>query len=373
MDAAMGLTLYQWNDEGEWIHDVQQDVEEIGLRGWRLADKIRSGINQFGREDKLKISELYDALEDHIRPKIKRQTLHNLAYISGRFPPGRRNESLSVSHHVALLGVDEERTDYLLSEAEANGMSVAKLRGLAHVNGFTTFESSEMREVESAEEINDLGGYWVSPNGERIDSIEKVLSSEGFYYIPPQETDEEPPFANEGYYQESDRADRPHVAHNSGNNEWYTPQNYIEAARQVLGVIDLDPASSHKANEVVQASTYYTIEDDGLTYSWFGRVWMNPPYADKLIEQFTDKLANHYTAGDVDEAIVLVNNATETAWFEDLVSVASAVVFPRRRVRFLRPDGTMGDPLQGQAIIYMGNKPQQFKSAYQSFGWSASL
>lgn len=161
---------------------------------------------------------------------------------------------------------------------------------------------------------------------------------------------------------------RPHVANNSGNNEWYTPKEYIEAARRVLGEIDLDPASSDEANTVVQALNYYTIEDDGLAQAWRGRVWMNPPYASDLIGKFTERLAHHYQHRDVEAAIVLVNNATETRWFQSLAEHATAICFPLKRVTFWSPNGSTGAPLQGQAILYLGSHTNDFIEQFWDFG-----
>lgn len=84
---------------------------------------------------------------------------------------------------------------------------------------------------------------------------------------------------------------RPFVANNSGNNEWYTPAAYIEAARAVMGRIDLDPASSEIANRTVGAKTYFTAESDGLNQSWseHNTIWMNPPYSSNLVGKFAKK------------------------------------------------------------------------------------
>lgn len=161
---------------------------------------------------------------------------------------------------------------------------------------------------------------------------------------------------------------RAHVANNSGNNEWYTPPAFIEAARDVMGGIDLDPATSEIANRNVQAETFYTADDDGLSKDWPAcRIWMNPPYAQPLIGQFCAKMAEAVKAGA--ECIVLVNNGTETAWFQTLADVSAAVCFPKSRVRFIDPDGNpSGAPLQGQAVIYCGPNRSRFSKRFGEFG-----
>lgn len=67
----------------------------------------------------------------------------------------------------------------------------------------------------------------------------------------------------------------------SESNEWYTPLKYIEAARAVMGGIDLDPASNESAQQWIKAKQFYIKDDDGLHKPWYGRLWLNPPYGRK--------------------------------------------------------------------------------------------
>ena len=161
---------------------------------------------------------------------------------------------------------------------------------------------------------------------------------------------------------------RPHVAHNSGNNEWYTPAEYIEAARAVMGGIDTDPASCEQANRTVRAGTFYTAEQDGLAREWTGRVWLNPPYSQPLCDRFCKAVADRYDAGRIEQAVVLVNNATDTAYFQRMLDSASAVCFPKGRIKFPDPDGKPGSPLQGQAVLYLGPNVSAFTDQFHRFG-----
>ena len=160
-----------------------------------------------------------------------------------------------------------------------------------------------------------------------------------------------------------------HVGQNSGENEWYTPIEYITAALNTMGSIDLDPATSRVANEVVGAAKIFTAEMNGLAHEWAGNVWMNPPYAQPLIGQFAAKLVS---SPNVSQFCVLVNNATETKWFQAIANASSAICFPSGRVKFWHPDRKSA-PLQGQAVLYGGTNASRFIKEHSDFGFCVKV
>lgn len=70
---------------------------------------------------------------------------------------------------------------------------------------------------------------------------------------------------------------------------------------------------------------------------------------------------------------MLVNNATETEWFNKIVGIAKAVCFPKSRVKFYMPDGKTGSPLQGQAVLYIGDNSKRFTNVFQNLGWCCEI
>lgn len=155
-------------------------------------------------------------------------------------------------------------------------------------------------------------------------------------------------------------------------NEWYTPKKYIDAAREVLGEIDLDPASCEWANEMIRAKKFYTKEQNGLMYHWYGRIWLNPPYGKTEIggashlEAFTRYLVNQYKSGNVTEAILLIPLNLATSWFTLLTEYV--IYAPHYRISFLDESGNVGRGSSfGTCFIYMGMNEQRFKQVFRHF------
>ena len=116
-----------------------------------------------------------------------------------------------------------------------------------------------------------------------------------------------------------------------GKDEWLTPPEIIKG----LGEFDLDPCSPIN-RPWKMAKQHYTIEDDGLSKSWHGRVWLNPPYGNET-GKWMAKLESH------GNGIALIFARTETRMFFDYVwNSADAILFIRKRISFYQVNGKQG-------------------------------
>lgn len=148
--------------------------------------------------------------------------------------------------------------------------------------------------------------------------------------------------------------------------EWYTPARYIEAARDVLGGIDLDPASSALANETVRATEYYDEDGNGLIQEWHGRVWLNPPYG-KGTGLFAAKLVEEYAAGRVTAAVLLINAyGFDSAWFQPLWN--HLFCFTDHRITFTSPQRGTGGPANANLFVYLGGDGDRFTTVFSEYG-----
>jgi len=150
-------------------------------------------------------------------------------------------------------------------------------------------------------------------------------------------------------------------------DEWYTPTEFIDAARNVMGTIDLDPASCIEAQSTINAAHFFTKDDDGLSMGWFGNVWLNPPYSNPLINQFVEKLIDEYESERINSAIILTNNSSDTKWFHLLLSRYPAC-FIRGRVHFWRQNHDTFGARQGQTIFYLGKDILKFETHFSGLG-----
>ena len=110
-----------------------------------------------------------------------------------------------------------------------------------------------------------------------------------------------------------------------------------------------------------------TEDEDGLSLEWGGNVWLNPPYSRELIPLFVQKLCQSYDEGQVEQAIMLTHNNTDTEWFRSGVAAHATALCFTKRIKFYRGED-VASPVNGQMLSYFGNRPEAFVGVFGEIG-----
>lgn len=204
------------------------------------------------------------------------------------------------------------------------------------------------------------------------------------------------------------------LVQDSGNQEYYTDIDIIALVREVLGGIDLDPASSEIANRTVNANRIYTREDNGLSLPWRGKVWLNHPFGkgELACSRYTSDGKNHrkgdfnckkricndesykyfrghhinedipgnldwiryleeqFNAGNVTEAINIAFADLSSEWGRTLTGGVHCI--PDKRVNFwvMGEKGLVKNKgvTKGVIIRYWGSNPDKFYAVFSKIG-----
>lgn len=150
----------------------------------------------------------------------------------------------------------------------------------------------------------------------------------------------------------------------AADDEWFTPAWLARISRDILGEIDLDPASSEEANQVVKAKTFYTKEMNGLSLPWSGTVFLNPPSKrgnkTARVPLWTAKLRDEYLKRSVTAAILVVKSNLGYKWYEDLYKCYWVCHLSELPMFWKPGGGTLGKAKKGVSVFYFGPDAKTF-------------
>jgi hypothetical protein len=177
------------------------------------------------------------------------------------------------------------------------------------------------------------------------------------------------------------------VLTSSKHTDWLTPPHITEAARLVMGAIDLDPAAHLVSNTWIGPKNWFLEENDGLVQPWCGRIWLNPPYGKTANlsnqEIWSGKLLGEYEKLNVTQAILLTKTVPGYNWWDNLFHRwPGPLCITKGRIAFIRPEWvttghkhfSIGEPpgdnrsKAASSFWYLGHSPDKFSDIFSQFG-----
>lgn len=338
---------------------LDEKAHAIRARLKRTAeDVIAIGLDLIAVKERVGYGRFRDWIETEF--EMERQTAQNFMNVARRFDgklPTVGHLPLKVLYEVSTAPTPDALVDAVISgdiPADLDAIRAAKAR---LEQPYTPMASLPRDEIEVPE-----------PTWAAISSDEDA--DRAFARYLQQQSRAAKDVADRLGITGRERVGVPAALQSSDSNEWYTPGQYTDAARELMGAIDLDPASNIQANTIVQARTFYSIEDDGFTKPWHGRVFLNPPYGfqdgKSNQERWSQRLLAQYADGITTEAVLLVNANTEAKWFHPLYDYL--ICLTDHRIRFYNTQDEASQPTQGNAFVYLGNQRARFIEIFSRFG-----
>lgn len=132
------------------------------------------------------------------------------------------------------------------------------------------------------------------------------------------------------------------VHFSSKTDLWATPQAFYEKYNAIYN-FTLDVCAS---KDNAKCAVYYDIEANGLSQSWHGVCWMNPPYG-RDIGKWMKKAYESSLQGAT--VVCLVPSRTDTKWWHDY-AMQGQIEFIKGRLKF--GDAKNSAPFPSAIVVF---------------------
>ncbi len=139
------------------------------------------------------------------------------------------------------------------------------------------------------------------------------------------------------------------VHFSSETDEWPTPGNlFAELDAEFRFTLDVCASADN-----AKCERYFDRRMNGLTQTWTGMCWMNPPYG-RTIGLWIRKA--HESSMEGATVVCLIPARTDTEWWHKYVVKADEVRFVRGRLRF--GNATSGAPFPSAIVVFRARTPK---------------
>ena len=154
--------------------------------------------------------------------------------------------------------------------------------------------------------------------------------------------------------------------------DYFTPPEIVDAAREGMGGIDLDAAGHPRANRELRIPRIFLMSYSAFDNDWEGKVWLNPPYGEN--DRWWPRVMEFVDSGQVEQICILSPVwAFTTQIARPLMERADAMLLLEPTPKFWgNSEGRTGTN-NPHAIVYIGDRRREVLGALSSFGIPMTL